>query len=63
MSVKQQAWYPYVSVAGWGVLVFLLVLLNSGSLLLAVLLGAVVSLISWQIDRRSRDQSGGNASS
>jgi hypothetical protein len=63
MSLKQQGWYPYVSVAGWGLAVLLLVLLNSGSLLLAVVLGAVVALISWQIDRRGRGQSGGSASS
>ena len=63
MSLKQQPWYPYVSVVVWGLGVFVLVLVNSGNLLLAVLLGVVVAGISWGIERRGRAQSGGSARS
>ena len=57
MSVKEQPWYPYVSVVVWGLGVFVLVLVNSGSLALALLLGAGVAFLSWWIERRGR-QSG-----
>lgn len=63
MPLKDAPWFPYVSALAWGVLVFLLVLLNSGHLLLAMLLGAVVAVLSRQIDKRGSGQSGGSASS
>lgn len=61
--MKQQPWYPYAAVLAWGLVVFVLTLVNSGSVLLALLLGTAVASITWRIDRRSRDQSGGSASS
>ena len=61
--MKEQPWFPYAAVAAWGLVTGALVLVNSGSVVLAVLLGLVVAAISWRIDRRSRDQSGGDASS
>lgn len=61
--MKEQPWFPYAAVASWGLVTGVLVLVNSGSVVLAVLLGLVVAAISWRIDRRSRDQSGGDASS
>lgn len=61
--MKEQPWFPYAAVAVWGLVTGVLVLVNSGSVVLAVLLGLVVAAISWRIDRRSRDQSGGDASS
>lgn len=57
MSVKEQPWYPYVSVAVWGLVVFVLVLVNTGTVVLALLLGAVVAGLSAWIARR---QSGGS---
>ena len=63
MSVREQRWYPYASAAVWGLVVLVLVLVNSGNVLLALLLGALVALISWRIDGRARGQSGGSASS
>lgn len=63
MPVREQPWFPYLSVAAWGLGTLLLVLVNTGNPLLAVALGAVVAFISWRIDRRARDQSGGSASS
>lgn len=61
--MREQPWFPYVSAAAWGLGTLLLVLVNTGNLLLAAALGAVVALISWRVDRRARDQSGGSASS
>ena len=67
--MKQQPWWPYASAAAWGVGVLVLVLVNSGNVLLAVGLAVVVALISWRIDggrRRTDDapgQAGGSASS
>lgn len=58
--VKQQPWYPYASAALWGAGVGALTLVNSGSVLLAVVLALVVAAISWRLARR---QSGGSADS
>ena len=55
MSLKDRAWYPYASAAGWAAVVFALVLVNSGSILLAVVLAAVVGVITWRLDGGRRD--------
>ena len=54
MSLKEQSWFPYVSVAGWALATFVLVLVNSGSMALAAGLAAVVAVISWRIDAARR---------
>ena len=58
MPVTQRPWYPWASAAGWALLVFVLVYVNSGgSLVLALVLGAVVGEISRRIARsRSAEQ-------
>lgn len=53
--MRKQPGYPYVSAAVWGLGVFVLVLVNSGSLVLAALLAAVVAFISWRISAAGRD--------
>ena len=56
MSLSDRPWYPWASAAGWSLLVLVLVLANSGSVLLAVVLAAVVGAISWRVDGARRDQ-------
>lgn len=55
MRLKDQAWFPWLSAALWGLVVFALVLVNSGNVVLAVALALVVAAISQRIDR-SRQQ-------
>lgn len=55
MSAKDRPWFPWVSAALWGLLVFALVLVNSGSAVLAVGLGLGVAVLSHRIDA-SRQQ-------
>lgn len=50
MPLKDRPWYPWASAALWGLLVFALVLVNSGNAVLALALGAIVALISRRID-------------
>ena len=55
MPLRERPWFPYASAAVWGLVVFGLVLVNSGNVVLAVALGLVVAAISQRIDR-SRQQ-------
>jgi hypothetical protein len=55
MSLKHQPWWPWASAALWGLVVFALVLVNSGNLFLAGVLGLAVTALSRRIDR-SRQQ-------
>ncbi|MCW2680821.1 MAG: hypothetical protein JWM62_2222 [Frankiales bacterium] len=55
MPLRDRPWYPWLSAALWGLVVFALVLVNSGNVVLAVVLGLVVAVISQRIDR-SRQQ-------
>ena len=50
--MKEQPWYPYVSVAAWGLVAFALVLVNTGNVVLALLLAGLVAAISVWIARR-----------
>jgi hypothetical protein len=56
--VKQRPWYPVASGAGWGLLVLALVLVNSGNVVLALLVGLAVGLLSWRlaVAQRSPEQ-------
>lgn len=49
MPLKDQSWYPWLSGAGWGLLVLVLVLVNSGNLLLSILLATFVGVLSWRL--------------
>lgn len=50
MRLKDQAWFPWLSAALWGLVVFALVLVNSKNIVLAVALGLLVGVISRRID-------------
>lgn len=57
MSRKDEPWYPWVSVAGWTVLVFGLVFVNSaGNIGLAAALALVVGAITWRLERARRER-------
>lgn len=57
MSRKDRSWYPWVSAIVYGVLVFALLLVNTGgNLLVAVAVGLGVALLSWRIDRARQDR-------
>ena len=59
MSLKDEPWYPWVSVAGWTVLVFGLVFVNSaGNVGLAAAVALIVGAITWRLEqaRRQRTQ-------
>lgn len=59
--MKDASWYPYASGLGWGLLVLALVFVNSGgNLLLAVLLAAVVAVLSHRLAQRAQ-RTGGSA--
>lgn len=51
MPLRERSWYPWLSAALWGLVVFALVLVNSGNVVLAVALALVVAAISSRIDR------------
>ena len=53
MSVRSRPWFPWVSAALWGLVVLALVLVNSGNVVLAVVLGVAVMLLSRRIDAGS----------
>ncbi len=55
MSSKERAWFPWVSAALWGLLVLVLVLVNSGNVVLAVALGLLVTVLSHRIDRSRQE--------
>ena len=55
MPLRDRPWFPWFSAALWGLVVFALVLVNSGNVLLAIALGTVVTVISQRVDR-SRQQ-------
>ena len=57
MSRRDQPWYPLVSGAGWGLLVLALVLVNSGNVVLALLVGAAVGVLSWRLAVAQRPRS------
>lgn len=54
MPLKERSWFPAASGAAWGLLVLVLVLVNSGSALLAVLVGAFVGVLSWRLALQGR---------
>jgi hypothetical protein len=54
MSVRSRSWSPWLSATLWGLVVLALVLVNSGNVVLAVLLGVVVTALSHRIDRAAR---------
>lgn len=56
MSLSDKPWYPWASAAGWALLVLVLVLVNSGSIVLALVLAGVVGAITWRVDGARRDQ-------
>lgn len=57
--MKDAPWYPYASGLGWGLLVLALVFVNSGgNLVLALVLAAVVAVISHRIAQRSQQTRG-----
>lgn len=59
MSVKEQAWYPWASGAGWGLLVLALVFVNSGgNLFLALAVAVVVAVISHRLAQRQQQGPG-----
>ena len=53
--MREQPWFPYASAAVWGLVVLALVLVNSGNVVLAVVLGLVVAVISHRIDRSRQE--------
>ena len=59
--MKDAAWYPYASGFGWGLLVLVLVFVNSGgNLLLSVVLAAFVAVLSHRLAERAQ-RPGGSA--
>lgn len=54
MSTRQRPWFRWLSAVLWGLLVLGLVLVNSGSVVLAVGLGLAVSVLSHRIDSAGR---------
>jgi hypothetical protein len=55
MPLRDRPWFPWVSAALWGLVVFALVLVNSGNLILALALGLVVAVLSQRIDRSRQE--------
>ena len=55
MPLRERPWFPWLSAALWGLLVLALVLVNSGNVVLAVALGAVVAVLSHRIDRSRQE--------
>lgn len=51
MPLRDRPWFPFLSAALWGLVVFALVLVNSGNVVLAVAVGLVVAVISHRVDR------------
>jgi hypothetical protein len=51
MPLRDRSWYPWLSAALWGLVVLALVLVNSGNVVLAVVLGLLVAALSHRIDR------------
>ena len=51
MPLRDRPWYPWLTAALWGLVVVALVLVNSGNVVLAVVLGLLVAGISHRIDR------------
>ncbi len=54
MPLRERPRFPWLSPVLWGLLVLGLVLVNSGSVVLAVGLGLVVTVISHRIDSAAR---------
>ena len=50
MPLRERPWFPWLSAALWGLVVLALVLVNSGNVVLAVVLALVVAAISYRID-------------
>ena len=57
MPLKERPWYPLASGAGWGLLVLALVLVNSGNVVLAIVVGAGVGVLSWRLAVAQRPRS------
>lgn len=55
MQLTERSWYPLASGVGWGLLVLVLVLVNSGSVVLALLVGAFVAVLSWRLALKRQD--------
>lgn len=55
MPLRERPWFPWVSAAVWGLVVLALVLLNSGNIVLALGLGALVAVLSHRIDRSRQE--------
>ena len=59
MPLKEQSWYPWLSGAGWGLLVLALVFVNTGgNLVLALVLAAFVAVLSHRLAERQQRGSG-----
>jgi len=57
--MKNAPWYPYASGFGWGLLVFVLVFVNSGgNLLLSLALAVLVAVLSHRIAERQQKAQG-----
>ena len=54
MPLRERPWFPWLSAVLWGLLVLGLVLVNSGSVVLAVGLGLAVAALSHWIDSAGR---------
>lgn len=55
MPLRDRPWFRWLSAALWGLLVLALVLVNSGSVVLAVALGLLVAVLSHRIDRSRQE--------
>ena len=55
--MKSRPWYPLASGAGWGLLVLALVLVNSGNVVLAVVVAVAVGVLSWRLAVAQRPRS------
>ncbi len=51
MPLRDRPWFPWLSAALWGLLVLVLVLVNSGNVVVAIALAAVVAAITLRFDR------------
>ena len=58
MSLKEQSWYPVASGIGWALVVLALVLVNSGSVILSLLLAVFVGVLSWRLATAQQRGSG-----
>ena len=55
--MRTQPWYPLASGAGWGLLVLALVLVNTGNVILALVVAVVVAVLSWRLALAQRPRS------